>query len=264
MTKIASSALVLRQRLQRFLYTPHNAGRMQVAAISGQLCELGQVYLFGGALRDIALEGIRYFNSDLDFVVDCQPDALNKLMQQLSATLNVSQNKFGGYRIKCDKWWLDIWPLCQTWAFTHHHVTFDSVNALLNTTITNWDAIIFNLNRQSIISSASYFTELNSGVLDLNLAANPNPQGALLRLLRCLIAKPVKWLTPELQHHLTAQLNKIDFVTLVEYEQQQYSRSYLSQTSGFLINQQLTQAANSNGLYLNCLNKLNLELEYHD
>ncbi len=264
MTKIASSPSILRQRLKRFLYAPHNTGRLQVARISQQLSQLGPVFLFGGAIRDIALDGIRYFSSDLDFVIQCKPESLDQTMQVLSLSYPVSQNKFGGYRIQCDKWWLDIWSLENTWAFKQNHVNFESASSLLATTITNWDAILFELNSQKIICQPDYFKMLQQGILKLNLAVNPNPEGALLRVIRCLIAKPVNWLEPELFQYLKQQLSCISYQDLRQYELSQYSSCYLNQVSVELVNEQLLQSVNPNGLIQNCLNQLNFEFKYHD
>ena len=145
---IAANPKILKQRLHRFFYLHNNHGRRQVTRISEQLTALGSVYLFGGAIRDIALHGIRHFYADLDFVVDCSAAKLDKLIHQISAKDKIIRNKFGGYRILCDKWWLDVWALESTWAFKHNIIPFNNELSLLNTTILNWDAILFNINNK--------------------------------------------------------------------------------------------------------------------
>lgn len=264
MTKIAANSSILRQRIQRFLYAPHNAGRFQVAQIVEQLSKAGVVYLFGGAIRDFALDGIRYFNSDLDFVVECQADQLATIMNQIKESHPVYTNKFGGYRVKCDKWWLDIWPLEETWAFKQNKVEFTGPKALLNTTITNWDAALFDLSKQKLLLPEHYFDDLTQGILTLNLSQNPNPQGALLRLLRCLISKPVKWIDHDLFEYLSTCLSASQIAQLRQYEKVQYSSCYLAQISNELIQLQLSQPCSASGLITNLLYQLNLELDYHD
>ncbi|WAJ70871.1 hypothetical protein [Catenovulum adriaticum] len=264
MTKIATSSSILRQRIQRFLYAPHNAGRLQVAQLVEQLSHGGPVYLFGGAIRDFALDGIRYFNSDLDFVVHCPAPELAKIMRDIKQSHPVHTNKFGGYRVKCDKWWLDIWPLEETWAFKQNWVKLTQPQALLKTTITNWDAALFDLSNQKLLLAPHYFDDLNQGILKLNLSQNPNPQGTLLRLLRCLISKPVTWLDTHLFEYLSTCLSPPQIAQLRQYEKVQYSSCYLAQISDELIQLQLSQPISASGLIANRLYQLNLELDYHD
>ncbi|MER2490523.1 hypothetical protein [Catenovulum sediminis] len=264
MAKVAANPNILKKRLQRFLQLHHNPGRAQVNAICQRLLLLGPVYLFGGAVRDIALQGIRDFYGDLDFVVDCPPQKLASVIQQLSTEFKVKQNKFGGYRLFCDKWWLDIWPLEDTWAFKANKIEFDSVSSLLQTTILNWDAAIYDLAQHQLIVSSDYFKQMQSGVLDLQLAENPNPMGAISRILRCILSKPVIYITADLQQFLYNSLKQLDFAKLQAYEQSHNPQIYLNQITQEKLLNWLTSPTElhpgKQDLLYNSLSKTNLEL----
>ncbi|WP_017444607.1 hypothetical protein [Gayadomonas joobiniege] len=259
MVKVATRADILKKRLYRLLDAHHNPGRKQVMEIINPLANIAPVYLFGGAIRDIALEGLYRFYSDLDFVVDCPPEQLADYIKRLPTTLPVQQNKFGGYRIHCDKWWLDIWALENTWAFKQGCVKFDSPSSLLKTTILNWDAILYNVKNKQLIMPAHYLAELQSGLLDLQLAENPNPTGALIRILRCLSQKPVHYISPKLCHYLQSQLTITPFEYLKSYEQKHQGTAYLSQIPNVIMNH-LTTLTITDTVVVNPLQRPNLEL----
>lgn len=228
MTKVAASPIILKKRLQRF-FNSTNKGRQQVQSITVQLQAIGQVYLFGGAIRDIALEGMRNFYADLDFVIDAKPDLLDKLMAELALKYTVHKNKFGGYRLLCDKWWLDIWALSNTWAFKQKHVQLDNIESLLKTTILNWDAALYSLNSQQVLTSGSFFTHLTQGYVDINLATNPNPLGAYVRVLRTLCSKKVTSFSVDLARYLLNTNTEFSIETALSYETSHFKTAYLSQ-----------------------------------
>ena len=228
MAKVAQSDVILKKRLQRFFDQHNNSGRKQVKHIVNTLNQLGTVYLFGGAIRDIALQGIRNFYGDLDFVVDCNAQKLKNLMQDCAQNMPVHFNKFGGYRLHCQKWYLDIWPLEQTWAFQQNIIQYQGVNSLLQTTILNWDAIIYNTQTQQLIHSDDYFAAIKTGTLDLQLADNPNPLGAYVRILRCIVHKPVQHITSELYQYLQQQHLLFDQAQVIDYETAHYRQCYLT------------------------------------
>lgn len=228
MAKVANNAQILKKRLKRF-FESNNSGRKQVSLIANQLASLGQVYLFGGAIRDIALDGMRNFYSDLDFVVDASPKHLDQLLNKLSKTYSVKRNKFGGYRLKCDKWWLDIWALSNTWAFSAGKVSPNNqASQLLNTTILNWDAILYQVVEHKLVYKTDYFAQLSQGRLDLVLADNPNPKGAYVRVLRTLVSKKVECISYQLAQYLLAREKEFSYAELLDYEAQHFTTRYLS------------------------------------
>lgn len=266
---IANQPSVLKQRLNRFFFQHKNSGRTQVKEILTELANSGPVYLFGGAIRDIALQGIRNFYSDLDFVVDCNPAVLDAAIYKIAPEHKIIKNKFGGYRILCDKWWLDVWALESTWAFKQNIINFESVDSLLKTTILNWDAILFDFQHNRLIHNPKYFDELTSQTIDINLAENPNQIGAVTRVLRCLVSKPVKQISLNLQTFLNTGITQADISHILDYEASHYPNRYLDGLNLADLNQLLSQTIEPNLGYnsdfvLNPFYQKNLELALND
>ncbi|NTS77424.1 hypothetical protein HR060_11185 [Catenovulum sp. SM1970] len=228
MANVAHSAPVLKKRLQRF-FQSHNTGRQQVQLVVDQLEALGPTYLFGGAIRDIALEGMRNFYSDLDFVVDCRINKLDKLLDKLSLVYKTERNKFGGYRLYCAKWWLDIWAIENTWAFRQQKVVYQNHLSLLDSTIMNWDAALYQPSSNKLHTPKHYFDHLTQGHLQAVLLTNPNPKGALVRILRTLAGKQVKQLDAKLAEFIVQELNHTSLECLLAYEIDHYQTALLKQ-----------------------------------
>ena len=175
----------LRRRARRFLSTDLY-GRIEVRDFCTKMSDVGDVAIFGGMLRDLSLEGNVGFSSDVDLVIDST---------DLSAIENVisnyrsSRTAFGGHRIQFKRWSVDVWPLQLTWAIRNGHVTGDKLADLTNTTFFNWDAIVYDLSSGLVHCSEQYFDELEGRLLTINLASNPNPEGAAIRALKMAVTK---------------------------------------------------------------------------
>lgn len=178
----------LRRRASHFLSTDLY-GRREVALFCERAAEVGDVAIFGGMLRDLLLEGNERFCSDVDLVIDT--DDMAELERMLAA-YSPARNSFGGYRIRLQKWAVDIWPLESTWAIRNGHVHGDSLADLVKTTFFNWDAIVYELRSGKIHCAPMYVTELQERFLTINLRANPNPEGAALRTLRMATYRQAK------------------------------------------------------------------------
>jgi hypothetical protein len=178
--KRARDEQILRRRLDRFL-SSGSLGGTDVARVIEPLQSLGQVFIFGGALRDIALEGNRRAPNDIDIVVRAErKELLPRLMQERSAI----RNRFGGYRFTAGGWKFDAWLFEDTWAFRAGFVQPAHAEDLLKTTFFDWDAIAYEVSRARLIFRETYFDAIASGVVDINLPENPNPYGTALRALR--------------------------------------------------------------------------------
>ncbi len=228
MAEVARNACILKKRLQRF-FNSSNKGRQQVDGIVFQLLTIGEVYLFGGAIRDIALDGMKNFYSDLDFVIDCPPSKLENLMLKLEESHLIKRNKFLGYRLFCDKWHIDIWALKNTWAFQQDFIKYQNVSSLNLSTILNWDGISYQLSNQQLRYSEKYFEQLRKGCLDIMLINNPNPKGSFVRVLRTLCSKKVAYLGNNLVSYINHQLEQFDYTDLLNYEQSHFTACYLEQ-----------------------------------
>ena len=260
MAKVVTSKSVLKQRLKRFFHG-NNTGRQQVRQLCDVLLSRAPVYLFGGAIRDIALNGIDKFYSDIDLVVDCSQIHLDQLLSELvhqhkllSADA-IKQNKFGGYRVTAMKWLVDIWPLERTWAFAKGIVPYGSVSSLLNTTVLNWDAVMYDFSQEQLICSDHYINELNAGHLALNLIDNPNPKGQAVRILRTMFEKEVRSITPELARYLTRLIHLYGETALCDYEKSSYRSCYLHSGNWPILYHQLNQTGQNDKIAIDLLQK---------
>jgi hypothetical protein len=151
----------------------------------------GDIYLFGGVLRDLALLGRRGFNSDIDIVVEGDWNHCIPYLDSLKAR----KNKFGGYRVNIGSWPIDIWNARDTWAITQGLVAYSGIASLTQTTVLNWDAILMNWRTRTFIYRDRYLDELKSRLLDIVLEHNPNPLGMAVRVFRHLSVKDARQVT---------------------------------------------------------------------
>lgn len=145
----------------------------------------GDVYLFGGVLRDLALLGGRGFNSDIDVVVEGDWGSCTKYLEHLGAR----RNKFGGYRLEVALWKVDIWNAKETWAISRGLVQYRGIASLTETTVLNWDAILMNWRTKAFILRDNYLDHIKERHLDIVLEQNPNPAGMAMRVFRHLCLK---------------------------------------------------------------------------
>jgi len=178
----------------------------------------GNIYLFGGILRDLALFGKKGFNSDIDIVVEgnwhIYPDLLNRY--------SAKKNKFGGYRLSINDQDIDIWNAEETWAITQHLVDYTSINSLLETTILNWDSILMNWSTKSFIYKPDYFKNIHERIMDIVLETNPNPLGMLTRVLRHILLKDAQYITYETISYLSKTTKSYTFNEIHTYERNSY------------------------------------------
>ena len=134
----------------------------------------GDLYLFGGILRDVAMSGGKGFASDFDLVVEGDWAHLTEYLEKLGA----SRNRFGGFRLHVERWPVDIWAARETWAIREGLVPYRDIESLTRTTILNWDAILLNWRTRVVICPPNYFSDIQRCLMDVVLPENPNPLGA--------------------------------------------------------------------------------------
>lgn len=178
-TEITQNPSQLRKRIHRFLHSPAYA-RAEVLDAVSDLSRLGRVYVFGGAIRDLAIHGNSQFPSDIDIVLEAADEhSLSKRMAELKA----HRNRFGGFRFSTSKWKFDVWRLEDTWALREGHVAGDSAEVLIRTTFFDWDAVVYDVTNRRVLTLENYFERLQAAVVDVNLEPNPNPLGNAGRAL---------------------------------------------------------------------------------
>jgi len=183
----------------------------------------GDVYLFGGILRDIALLGRSGFSSDIDAVVEGDWTNCVRYLDSLGAR----RNKFGGYRLVVAGWPVDIWNAKETWAIRHGFVQYKGIASLTETTVLNWDAILMNWRTRSFIYRPHYLEHMHARLLDIVLEENPNPLGMATRVFRHLCLKDARQLSIKAAQYLAKCANAYDFNALREQELSSYGNAVI-------------------------------------
>jgi predicted nucleotidyltransferase len=175
---IATSLAVLRRRARQTLL---EYSRSELPKLLSELELLGEVGILGGLLRDSAIAYPSTFRSDVDIVVDTkEEDRFDDFFKGRAAKLN----RFGGYRLRLSRGVVDAWPLQRTWAFKAGVRQGSTIRDLLGTTYFSWDSIVYSWTEQRLYCRESYLEDIRQRVLELELAENPHPLGALVRTLR--------------------------------------------------------------------------------
>jgi hypothetical protein len=183
----------------------------------------GNVYLFGGVLRDLALFGRAGFHSDVDIVVEGAWEPLSRFLDSVGAR----RNKFGGYRLFAGDWPIDIWNAEDTWAIRENLVTYEGISSLTKTTVLNWDAILMNWRSGAFICSGSYLNTLQARALDVVLEENPNPLGMAVRVFRHLSAKDAKSIGRHAIEYLERTTKFYCLDELIRSENESYGNSVI-------------------------------------
>jgi len=185
----------------------------------------GDLYLFGGILRDLALFGRKGFNSDIDLVVDGDWSLSLPRMMKLGA----KKNKFGGLRFYHNSIPIDIWPANETWAIKNKHVAYKNIKSLLNTTVLNWDAILMNWRTKTFSFTPNYFEDINARRMDIVLKKNPNPLGMTIRVLRHILLKDARQLSESVFEYLKKATNQYSYEEIKASEMCSYGKSLIHQ-----------------------------------
>jgi hypothetical protein len=183
----------------------------------------GEVYLFGGVLRDLALLGRRGFNSDIDIVVE---GGWNDFVTYLEV-IGARRNKFGGYRIFAGDWPIDLWNAEETWAIKKGLVEYTGISSLTKTTVLNWDAILMNWRTRNFVCEPWYLDSLRERSLDIVLEENPNPLGMAVRVFRHLSAKDARRISSHAAYYLERCTKLYSFSDLISAELGSYGNSMI-------------------------------------
>ena len=194
-----------------------------------ELPSISPAYLFGGAIRDIALFGNRCpFKSDIDIVCDCQESQLRIFLEGFCVKEPLRENRFGGFRIKTETRSIDIWSAENTWAFKQGILAYKGIHSLLETTITNWESILFPLHGGPLIYREGYFEDILRGYLDIVLVENPNPMGMYVKVLRSHACKGALEFSRRVLEVLRKAVSEHSFEDFVSYEKAHYGDFHIS------------------------------------
>lgn len=229
MVSVAANANVLSQRV-RYFVRMERARDSKLAQLLDEIA--APAYLFGGVVRDLALYGKRDLANhevDIDVVCAARGRQAERFFNQLAADHSVVRNKFVGFRLSTRRWNVDIWAAEDTWAFRQGKFRYESVESLLETTITSWEAILFRLNGGPLMYKSSYFRDIRDGRLDIVFGDNPNPLGMYVRLVRACIDWPVRHLSAKAREVVADALRTYSFEDLRSYEEEHYRRRYIDE-----------------------------------
>jgi hypothetical protein len=153
-----------------------------------------EAFLFGGTLRDFALNRKFKAPRDLDIVIgtDLQPIVQFFSRQNLTegdnptSDLAIRRNRFGGLKVKLYGHSIDIWQMQDTWAFKERLVLPVRFERLPRTTFLNLDAVALELFPTGNRRTRRFFEhDFLSGVeretIEINLLDNPSPPLCVIR-----------------------------------------------------------------------------------
>lgn len=184
----------------------------------------GNVYLFGGLIRDIAFYGKKGFHSDIDVVVEGEWSSCVDYLIKLGAI----KNKFGGFRLEISGWPIDIWNAEETWAIKEGLIEYRGIASLTETTVLNWDAILMNWKTRHFICKSNYLDQLNARVLDVVLEKNPDDLGMTVRVFRHLCSKDAKKISAEALIFLAERTDKYPFSIIKSREVSSYGNTLIN------------------------------------
>lgn len=149
------------------------------------LYHAGDLYLIGGVLREYRDKGDILELRDIDIIIDV---TVEKAWQELLHKYNPIRNSFGGYKMLCKDFIVDVWILNETWAYKENIISCTSeeyIKYLPETVFLNLDAIIYDLKRD-IWYDEKYQEAMESKIIDVILEKNPQ---ILLNIIRAFVLK---------------------------------------------------------------------------
>lgn len=228
---VVNSEINLRKRILNF-FESNDKAKSSLKYFLDDISLFIDPYIFGGAIRDIALLGAKKFYSDIDIVFERRDDKFS--IESFLSTYTYDKNKFGGYRVDIEGWYVDIWEAKESWAFKNG-ITYNSITSLLNTTITNWDQALFDWNEKKLIVSKNYINDLRKGYLDLIFKPNPNPIGQSIKILHFYANKNAHLISNNMIFKIKEILDTYSYEELKDYEFKSYHRNYITkETYNFL------------------------------
>lgn len=260
-TNVVRNENLLKRRIKYYIKSGRG-GRQSETALIKALSQQAHLYVFGGLIRDIGLFTAHQFRSDIDLVFAGSKRHLHKALSDYGLQ-QITENKFGGFRVRDFNVDIDIWSLEETWAFKNHYIIQRDVESLLNTTLMSWDSVLYDIQNDRIITNDSWLTDLHTGRLDLVLEHTPDVTSALIRILRTIYGKEVLILGERLCHFLASSLNVSSNQTLVSDELERFRTSYITSTRLSKLRQDLASWSGKGGLQVNShlyCKQLNLEL----
>lgn len=220
---VASKKHIVKRRMDDYVWredTP--VSRRLRCVLNRHFQRFDNVAIVGGMVRDFARVGKTGFTSDVDLVVDAPAQDVAKIAKAAGARTNA----FGGFSLFEFGWNVDFWALETTWAIREGYVQALSLEDFTRSTFFNYDAIMYDIGRRSILCNDAYLAELNQRVMEVNLLPNPTIIGNLFRAVRRILL----WnLTPGpmLSTFISDNLDEIGFRDIVKLDQRKSTSPFL-------------------------------------
>jgi hypothetical protein len=190
-------------------------------------------FLFGGTLRDFALNSRFRPPRDLDIVIDDGLDELATFIERQHSdsqskgplTTTIRRNRFGGLKVRLYGHTLDIWKMENTWAFKQNLVTPALFERLPNTTFLNLDAVVLELfpsgRRGRRLYEHGFFDGVQKGTIEVNLHPNPYPQLCVVRAITLAYSTGFK-IGPKLGEYVSQTTRHLEPKSLESIQQHHY------------------------------------------
>lgn len=154
----------------------------EVKTFLHNLSEVSELVFFGGALRDLRMDGNDASPRDLDIVIKTFGN--RGYVESIILEQHHIKNRFDGYKVLINDLELDVWFLEDTWAFRQGMLKPTEKN-LINSVYLSMDGIAYNYNKDTLHDK--WFNKtLNTKTIDTVLRQEPLDE---LNIVRALIFK---------------------------------------------------------------------------
>ena len=145
----------------------------------------GNLCLIGGVLREYKDKGDIRQLIDIDIIIDI---TCEKTWMEFLNKYHPARNSFGGYKVLCQEFILDVWILKETWAYREKVIPCDPedyIRYLPETVFLNLDGIIYDL-KNDVWYDPKYQEAVKKNEIDVVLEKNPQ---IMLNIIRTFVLK---------------------------------------------------------------------------
>ncbi len=220
---VASKKHIVKRRMDDYVWRDDTLASRRLRSVLGSHFQrFESIAIVGGMVRDFARVGKTGFVSDVDLVIDAPAAEVADMAYEARA----KGNAFGGFSISEPGWNLDFWALETTWAVREGHVRASSLQDFTRSTFFDYDAIIYDVRRRSIVCDDGYLEGLNRRVMEVNLLPNPTMIGNLFRAVRRILLWELS-AGPRLTRFIVDNLTDSNFVDIVNVDQRKSASPFL-------------------------------------
>ena len=220
-----------------------------------KLLSSGDVYIFGGVIRDFFLDsnGSMQDHRDIDLV---STGSISNIENYL-LPLTIRKTRFGGYALRLEEKHIDLWELKRTWAIEHQpRFEFILDEVLPATSFFNITAIVFSLEKKKFFYRKEFEKGIGKRTLDIVYEPNPFPELCIVKSIE-YIRKYGLTISQKLRRYILKNIervsNKLIPIQLSHYGRVWYDEATIKQFFEVIKSQQKRQrkyARRANGQQL--------------